>query len=125
MSVFAGSALQIWTLEPRVLKSQFHARKSRGYFRFVSPDGPGAKRRGALADMVSRYNAARERSMMQGRHHAIRAILALVLLCTAFSGKAQGQPSADTIARGKALVEAADCASCHSADPSKPFAGGK
>ncbi len=63
--------------------------------------------------------------MMQGRHHAIRAILALVLLCTAFSGKAQGQPSADTIARGKALVEAADCASCHSADPSKPFAGGK
>jgi mono/diheme cytochrome c family protein len=79
----------------------------------------------ALADTVSRYNAARERSMMQGRHYAIRAILALALLCTAFSGKARAQPSADTIARGKALIEAADCASCHTADPSRPFAGGK
>jgi mono/diheme cytochrome c family protein len=55
----------------------------------------------------------------------MRAILAVVLLCTAFSGEAQAEPSADTIARGKALAEAADCASCHTADPSKPFAGGK
>ena len=62
---------------------------------------------------------------MQGRHRAIGAILAVVLLCTAFSGEAQAEPSADTIARGKTLVEAADCASCHTADPSKPFAGGK
>jgi hypothetical protein len=52
MSVFAGGALQIWTLEPRILKSQFHAKKRAGYFRFVSPRGLGAKRRGALADMV-------------------------------------------------------------------------
>ncbi len=29
------------------------------------------------------------------------------------------------IARGKALTEAGDCASCHTADPAKPFAGGK
>ena len=63
--------------------------------------------------------------MVQGRHHVMRAILAVVLLCTAFSSKAQAEPSADTIARGKALAEAADCASCHTADPSKPFAGGK
>jgi mono/diheme cytochrome c family protein len=56
----------------------------------------------------------------------MRAILAIVFLCTAFTyGKAQPQPSAETIARGKALTEAADCASCHTADPSKPFAGGK
>jgi mono/diheme cytochrome c family protein len=56
----------------------------------------------------------------------MRAILAIVLLCTAFSlGKVQAGPSADTIARGKALTEAADCASCHTADVSKPFAGGK
>ena len=34
-------------------------------------------------------------------------------------------PSPETIARGKALVDAADCASCHTADPAKPFAGGK
>src|SRR5258706_15667783 len=64
--------------------------------------------------------------MVHGRHRGIGAVLAVVLLCTAFPlGKAQAEPSADTIARGKALVEAADCASCHSADPSKPFAGGK
>src|SRR5512140_2402337 len=56
----------------------------------------------------------------------MRAILATMLLCTAFSlGKAQAEPSAETIARGKALVEAGDCASCHTADPAKPFAGGK
>src|SRR6202166_4868865 len=64
-------------------------------------------------------------TLVQERHHAMRGILAIVLLCTAFSGKAQAEPSADTIARGKALIEAADCASCHTADPSKPFGGGK
>ena len=53
-------------------------------------------------------------------------IPAIVLLCTAFSlGEAQAEPSDETLARGKALVEAADCASCHTADPAKPFAGGK
>jgi mono/diheme cytochrome c family protein len=47
-------------------------------------------------------------------------------LCTAFSfGEARAEPSAETIARGKALVIAAGCASCHTADPSRPFAGGK
>jgi mono/diheme cytochrome c family protein len=56
----------------------------------------------------------------------MRAILATILLCTAFvCGRAQAQPSPETIARGKALVEAGDCASCHTADPLKPFAGGK
>jgi mono/diheme cytochrome c family protein len=54
------------------------------------------------------------------------AILASLLLCTAsvFDG-ARAEPSAETIARGKAMAEAADCAGCHTADPSKPFAGGK
>ena len=33
--------------------------------------------------------------------------------------------AAETIAHGKALTEAGDCASCHTADPAKPFAGGK
>jgi mono/diheme cytochrome c family protein len=56
----------------------------------------------------------------------MRAILAILFLCTAFArGQAQAEPSADTIARGKALANAADCASCHTADPAKPFAGGK
>jgi mono/diheme cytochrome c family protein len=126
MSVFAGSALQIWTLEPRILESQFHAKKAASYFRFVSPRGPGAKRRGSLGDMFRVIMPPGSDKLVQGRRYAIRAILALVLLCTAFTlGKAQAQPSADTIARGKALAEAADCASCHTADPSKPFAGGK
>src|SRR6266481_5163210 len=56
----------------------------------------------------------------------MRAILVFVFLCTASAnGTAQAQPSVETVARGKALTEAADCASCHTADPSRPFAGGK
>jgi mono/diheme cytochrome c family protein len=56
----------------------------------------------------------------------MRAILPVLFLCTAFAiGGAQAQPSAETIAHGKALATAADCAGCHTADPAKPFAGGK
>jgi mono/diheme cytochrome c family protein len=58
--------------------------------------------------------------------HAMRAIpyaFLGALLCTASA--VGGEPSAETVARGKALVTAADCASCHTADPAKPFAGGK
>lgn len=40
-------------------------------------------------------------------------------------GEAQADPSAETIARGKTMTEAGDCASCHTADPAQPFAGGK
>jgi mono/diheme cytochrome c family protein len=55
----------------------------------------------------------------------MRVIPALALLCAAFvSGECCAQSSED-VARGKALTEAADCASCHTADPAKPFAGGK
>src|ERR1700676_471685 len=64
--------------------------------------------------------------MVQGRRHAMRVILAILFLCTAFSvARAQSEPSAETVARGKALVIAGDCAGCHTADPAKPFAGGK
>ncbi|HEV7409008.1 MAG TPA: cytochrome c [Bradyrhizobium sp.] len=57
----------------------------------------------------------------------MRMILCTVLLCTALAcgGARADPPSPETIARGKALVDAADCASCHTADPSKPLAGGK
>src|SRR4030088_2235239 len=56
----------------------------------------------------------------------MRAIPAIILLCTAFNiGYAQAEPSAETIAWGQALTVAADCSSCHTADPAKPFAGGK
>ena len=63
---------------------------------------------------------------MPARYCAVRTIPAILFLCTALAGSAgAAEPSADTIARGKALAEAADCASCHTADPAKPFAGGK
>jgi mono/diheme cytochrome c family protein len=63
---------------------------------------------------------------MKGRQWGTRAILASVVLCTAFSlGQAQAEPSKETVARGRALTDAGDCESCHTADPKKPFAGGK
>jgi len=60
----------------------------------------------------------------------MRTILAGVLLCSAFAvvdGHAQSraEPTAEDIARGKALTVAGDCAGCHTADPARPFAGGK
>jgi len=56
----------------------------------------------------------------------MRAILATLLLCSAFAaGPARAEPSPEDVAHGKALVEAGDCASCHTADPARPFAGGK
>ncbi len=60
----------------------------------------------------------------------MRTILAGLLLCTAFAvGDAHAQlkeePTADDISRGQALTEAGGCAACHTADPAKPFAGGK
>jgi mono/diheme cytochrome c family protein len=56
----------------------------------------------------------------------MRTILACLYLCSAFAfGAAAAEPSEETIAHGKALVEVGDCASCHTADPAKPFAGGK
>jgi len=67
---------------------------------------------------------------VQGRRQTMRTILANLLLCTALvasAGHAQpaGEPSDEDIARGKALTVAGDCASCHTADAAKPFAGGK
>jgi mono/diheme cytochrome c family protein len=93
--------------------------------------------------MVSGYKAPNGDKPVPGQFCAVRAILAIMLLCTAFAaGQAPAQTSAatqplvppqasadttaaDTIEHGKALTEAADCANCHTADPAKPFAGGK
>jgi mono/diheme cytochrome c family protein len=67
-----------------------------------------------------------EQLTVQGRHQSMRAILACLFLCGAFAARAfAAEPSEETIERGKALVVAGDCASCHTADPAKPFAGGK
>jgi mono/diheme cytochrome c family protein len=63
-------------------------------------------------------------------HRRAPAILAALVLCTAFNvdharAELPAAPSPDVIAKGKALTEAGDCGSCHTADPAKPFAGGK
>src|SRR6266700_1585691 len=113
-------------MEPRVLESQFRARKGASWFRLVSLRRAVAKRRDVLTGTISRYSVPGGDKLVQGPYCAMRAILATVLLCTAFGfDQAQAEPSPETIARGKALTEAADCASCHTADPAKPLAGGK
>jgi mono/diheme cytochrome c family protein len=49
-----------------------------------------------------------------------------LFLCGAFATPpAAADPFDDLVAHGKALVDAGDCASCHTLDPAKPFAGGK
>ena len=58
----------------------------------------------------------------------MRTILASFFVhCVRAGGRPRQTPNrrAEDIARGKALIEAGDCASCHTADPAKPFAGGK
>jgi mono/diheme cytochrome c family protein len=57
----------------------------------------------------------------------MRAILCWAVLCSAFAsfGARAAEPSEEMVARGHALVVAGDCASCHTANPAKPFAGGK
>lgn len=63
---------------------------------------------------------------MRGRRSRTPAILTTLVLCSAFRLlPAQAEPSQEAIARGEALTVAADCASCHTAEPSKPFAGGR
>ena len=68
---------------------------------------------------------------MQGRHADDSRRLAFVQCVRRWRCHAQlktelnAEPTAEEIARGKALADAGDCASCHTADPAKPFAGGK
>jgi mono/diheme cytochrome c family protein len=68
-------------------------------------------------------------SRRQWQHGAWTILIGLAL-CTAFKpGEAQAElpaaPPPETIAKGKALTEAGNCGSCHTADPARPFAGGK
>ena len=77
--------------------------------------------------LPSGYNDRGDESEpVQRRNPAMRTILGIILLCSALGcGRTQADASAETMARGKALVDAADCGSCHTADPAKPLAGGK
>jgi mono/diheme cytochrome c family protein len=118
MSVLSGDASQISTGKSLPRKSQFRAGNIGGLFRFVSSKGLGAKcRNAAIMPGTGEW--------MQG-HRTGRAILFSLLLCSAFAVReGTAQPAAETIARGEALTVAGDCASCHTADPARPFAGGK
>ena len=62
---------------------------------------------------------------MKGWQWGTRAIVASVILCTALNTARAAEPSKETVTRSQALTEAGDCAGCHTADPQKPFAGGK
>jgi len=63
---------------------------------------------------------------MRGPRQGVRAILVGFALCSAFfCREGLAEPSAEVIAKGKALTEIGDCASCHTADSANPFAGGK
>lgn len=53
----------------------------------------------------------------------IRTILAGLLLCSAIIRVGAAEPT--EAARGEMLTLIGDCAGCHTADPAKPFAGGK
>jgi mono/diheme cytochrome c family protein len=64
----------------------------------------------------------------------MRTILAGLLLCSALAvagAHAQSrieppfEATEEDVERGKALTVAGDCAGCHTADPARPFAGGK
>src|SRR5438132_3324453 len=121
MSVFSSSAAQISAGEPPWQRSQFRAGKLGKAFHFVSSKGLGAKRRNAAI-------MRRTGGWMQQPGRSLATILVSLalglVLCGAFRANA-AEPTEETIARGKALVVAGDCASCHTADPAKPFAGGK
>src|SRR6202035_1046656 len=126
MSVFAPGASAILGNGARLPQMAISCPETRGSFRFMSRGPPGAQRPDTRVCLFSRYTAISRDKSAQGRRGAMRVILSIGLLCTAFTlGEALAEPSAETIARGKALAIAADCASCHTADPAKPFAGGK
>jgi mono/diheme cytochrome c family protein len=87
------------------------------------------KRREAWRHDFAILSGMGSRSIRQ-RQRNVRTILIGLALCTAFNisqARAQGaaSPLPETIAKGKALTDAGDCGSCHTADPAKPFAGGK
>src|ERR1700749_3386783 len=119
-----GSALKVRNFVPAI---------STAVFALCRAEAPARNGMTPPPASLSRYNAAGGQ-MVQGRRRTMRAILASVILCSALAtgdGYAQTEQlkteqfrtelAAEDIARGKALAEAGDCASCHTADPAKPF----
>src|SRR5258708_40165239 len=122
MSVFEAGAPQFCSTRHSFPNSQFRAGNNGVSLRFVSSGGFYAKWR----DVPGRPIRPMKGGWMRGPRQGARAILVGFVLCSAFvSREGKAEPSAEVIAKGKALTEIADCASCHTADPAKPFAGGK
>ena len=90
---------------PRLRRSQFHARKSRLAFRFVSLEAARRETRGAPR-LLSRYNAARETNRCRddiaqcGRFSPA----CYCALRSRVGNGAAAEPRPKTIARGKALT---------------------
>src|SRR5215475_5457524 len=104
---------------PTSRKSQFRAGKLGRPFQFLSRKGLGAKCRNPA---IMRPTGGE----MRIHRRSLATILVGLFLCGASPPRTDAaEPSEETIARGKALVVAGNCASCHTADPAKPFAGGK
>jgi len=73
--------------------------------------------------VLSRYNAAGGQSV-QRRHSAMRAIPVVNAFVRCVRLQQRARPALGrTVARGKALTVAGDCASCHTARSRKTFAG--
>src|ERR1700688_4771932 len=99
MSVFAASAPQIWAMETGARESQFHA----GPATAVVALCPGAslpRNDVTLSQPWFRVIIPpRGDQSVPERYWLMRAILAILFLCTAFAcGQARAQPSAETIA---------------------------
>src|SRR3978361_683232 len=85
----------------------------------------GLCRPGALARNGVTGDTVRRGPWVRKRHQKRQRILVSLALCTALAGEcfadAQADIAAEAVARGKALVDAGDCASCHTADNAKSF----
>src|SRR5215470_12099236 len=102
MSLFLTRAPEIWLQKRPNEKSQFRGR--RGVFIFVLCR-LSALSRNEMTPPIVRGGRGGE---------TMRAILVGLFLCGASAAPlAAAEPSDEIIAHGKALVEAGDCASCH------------
>src|SRR3954465_2757629 len=125
MSIFTQRAPQISAMESGARILQFRAPGSRHRFGLCRGTCPSRNDVTHFRTSCAIVGLAGEKMVLR-QLCAMRTIVAIMLLCTAFSfGAVRAEPSADTIEHGKQLATAADCAGCHTADPSKPFAGGK
>src|ERR1700734_815169 len=122
MSVFKPAAPQIWPPRRLLRKTQFRTRRYAGLLRMCR--GKMLQRNDVTLTFAAILPKTGDRSMRRQRWDG-PAILVTLFLCTASSPVVAAEPSPEVIAKGKALTEAGDCGSCHTADPAKPFAGGK